>query len=332
VINLSWSELETVEQGYDLLTLRQAEKLATLYGRPLATLFLSEPPAEEPQDTQFRRLPGAPAPPWPAAMRLLARRIRERQDSAIELYDALDEEPPWTTRAKDFVARDRASFRVSHGKSSASGETNRPAGPRSTHRCEGRSFSGIPTRHWDRTMPGICKHLEAPCCTLPEALAMLGARRSEESARRSSAGWGHTHPREGSNVMREVPRNTTGASMLNPEVGVELRRLTKAPRRSGAVRGDIDTCQHLRSCGPDGSTRLSSQSSPPRICPCGRGTSSNWPTDSTEIRLLPRQSETAFAPSRARGWHDRAPSRTARTDSVAFACNNDRSGPWPVSG
>ncbi|HEX4345879.1 MAG TPA: ImmA/IrrE family metallo-endopeptidase [Solirubrobacteraceae bacterium] len=109
-IDLTWSQLETVEQGYDLLTLRQAERLATLYGRPLATLFLSEPPAEEPLDTQFRRLPGAPAPPWPAAMRLLARRIRGRQDAAIELYDALDEEPPWTSHAKHFVARDRASL------------------------------------------------------------------------------------------------------------------------------------------------------------------------------------------------------------------------------
>ena len=109
-INLSWSELERVESGHDLLTLRQAEKLAKLYGRPLATLYLSDPPVEEPQDTQFRRLPGAPAPPWPAAMRLLARRIRERQDAAIELYDALDEAPPWTTRARDFVARDRASL------------------------------------------------------------------------------------------------------------------------------------------------------------------------------------------------------------------------------
>jgi Zn-dependent peptidase ImmA (M78 family)/transcriptional regulator with XRE-family HTH domain len=109
-INLSWSELEMVENGHDLLTLRQAEKLAKLYGRPLATLFLSGPPAEEPPDTQFRRLPGAPAPPWPAAMRLLARRIRERQDAAIELYDVLDEAPPWTTRARDFVARDHASL------------------------------------------------------------------------------------------------------------------------------------------------------------------------------------------------------------------------------
>ena len=43
-------------------------------------------------------------------MRLLARRIRERQDAAIELYDVLDEEPPWTTQAKDFIAGDRASL------------------------------------------------------------------------------------------------------------------------------------------------------------------------------------------------------------------------------
>ena len=40
---------------------------------------------------------------------------------------------------------------------------------------EGRSFIGIPTRNWERTMPGICKHVGVPCCTLPEALTMLGA-------------------------------------------------------------------------------------------------------------------------------------------------------------
>lgn len=40
---------------------------------------------------------------------------------------------------------------------------------------EGRSFSGLPTRNWSRTMPGICNHLGVPCRTLPEALAMLGA-------------------------------------------------------------------------------------------------------------------------------------------------------------
>lgn len=40
---------------------------------------------------------------------------------------------------------------------------------------EGRSFSGVPTVKWEKSMPGICKKFEVPCRTLPEALAMLGA-------------------------------------------------------------------------------------------------------------------------------------------------------------
>lgn len=39
---------------------------------------------------------------------------------------------------------------------------------------EGRSFSGIPHRRWDRTMPGICQRLSVSCRTLPEALTALG--------------------------------------------------------------------------------------------------------------------------------------------------------------
>ncbi|MGH2941883.1 MAG: DUF4411 family protein [Solirubrobacteraceae bacterium] len=40
---------------------------------------------------------------------------------------------------------------------------------------EGRSFSGVPTRNWERRMPGICRRAGVPCRTLPEALMMLGA-------------------------------------------------------------------------------------------------------------------------------------------------------------
>ena len=58
-------QVELAETGDYELTLRQAEKLAKLYDRPLATLFLPEPPAEESQEALFRRLPGTPAPPWP---------------------------------------------------------------------------------------------------------------------------------------------------------------------------------------------------------------------------------------------------------------------------
>ena len=39
---------------------------------------------------------------------------------------------------------------------------------------EGRTFSGVPTRHWDKSMPGICNHHGVLCITLPEALGQLG--------------------------------------------------------------------------------------------------------------------------------------------------------------
>jgi hypothetical protein len=39
---------------------------------------------------------------------------------------------------------------------------------------EGRTFSGVPTRRWDRQMPGICQHYDIPCLTLPDALGQLG--------------------------------------------------------------------------------------------------------------------------------------------------------------
>lgn len=101
-VGLRWSQLEAAEEGADLLTLRQAEKVADAYERPLATFFLPEPPVEEPREAQFRRLPGAPELPWPPEMNLLARRIRDRQDAARELYDTLDEPPPWPEAAGAF--------------------------------------------------------------------------------------------------------------------------------------------------------------------------------------------------------------------------------------
>lgn len=94
-IGVSGRKLARAERGEERLTLRQAEKAANVFNRPLAALFLPEPPLEEPQEAQFRRLPGAPQPPWPPEMRVLARRVRGRQEAAAELYDLLDEEPPW---------------------------------------------------------------------------------------------------------------------------------------------------------------------------------------------------------------------------------------------
>lgn len=94
-VGVNPTKLEEAERGEAYLTLRQAETAARVYERPLAALFLPEPPSEEPPEAQFRRLPGAPAPPWPREMRALARRVRARQTAAVELYDLLDEDPPW---------------------------------------------------------------------------------------------------------------------------------------------------------------------------------------------------------------------------------------------
>lgn len=120
-IGVRWSALEAAEDGADLLTLRQAEKAADLYDRALATLFVPQPPQEEPQEAVFRRLPGAPALPWSPQMRLLARRVQNRQDAARGLYEELDEPPPWPAASRLLVdsgpealpARTRAALAVS---------------------------------------------------------------------------------------------------------------------------------------------------------------------------------------------------------------------------
>jgi Zn-dependent peptidase ImmA (M78 family)/DNA-binding XRE family transcriptional regulator len=94
-IGIRPDKLQAAETGADRITLRQAEKAAAVYDRPLAALFLPAAPVEELQEQQFRRLPGAPQPPWPPAMQLLVRRVQDRQDAAVELYETLDDEPPW---------------------------------------------------------------------------------------------------------------------------------------------------------------------------------------------------------------------------------------------
>lgn len=107
-IGVRAEKLASAERGELLLTLRQAEKAADVYKRPLAALFLPAPPVEEPQEAQFRRLPGAPEPPWPSEMRVLARRVRQRQEAAAELHDVLDEVPAWPAASRALKVGRRA--------------------------------------------------------------------------------------------------------------------------------------------------------------------------------------------------------------------------------
>lgn len=88
-------KLAAAEEGLAELTLRQAEEAARAFRRPLATLFLPQPPTEEPVEHQFRRLPDAPQLPWPPEMRLLARAVRDRQRAALYLLEELEQRPPW---------------------------------------------------------------------------------------------------------------------------------------------------------------------------------------------------------------------------------------------
>ena len=94
-VSVSVQKLERAESGEAYLTLRQAETAAHVFQRPLAALFVTKPPEEEPPEAQFRRLPGAPNLPWKYEMHTLARHVRERQRAAAELYDLLEEESPW---------------------------------------------------------------------------------------------------------------------------------------------------------------------------------------------------------------------------------------------
>lgn len=131
--------LEEAERGDGNLTLRQAERAARVYERPLAALFAPTPPEEEPQDAQFRRLPGAPEPPWPSEMIGLSRRVRERQAAAADLLDLLDEEPAWPAvhRSLD-VGPDNAAVAI-----------RRRLGISLEEQVSWRDHSGyVPLRHW----------------------------------------------------------------------------------------------------------------------------------------------------------------------------------------
>jgi Zn-dependent peptidase ImmA (M78 family) len=96
-----------VESGEDWLSLDEAEKAADVYDRPLASLFLPEPPDEAPQEVQFRRLPGAPKPPCGPRVQLTARRVIERQQVAVELYEDLEQTPPWASQSARLLTAPR---------------------------------------------------------------------------------------------------------------------------------------------------------------------------------------------------------------------------------
>lgn len=74
-------------------TIAQVRKLAAAYRRPLAALFLPEPPREQQLVADFRRLPGSPRDPSPELLVEL-RRAASRREIALDLGAELHELPP----------------------------------------------------------------------------------------------------------------------------------------------------------------------------------------------------------------------------------------------
>jgi Zn-dependent peptidase ImmA (M78 family) len=102
-------KLSGAEAGTGHLSMRELERLAKAYQRSVAFFFLANAPGEAPVETQFRRLRDAPGPPWPPALRHLVRAVRERQDDAIALLEALEQPPRWP-EAQLELSRDAEVF------------------------------------------------------------------------------------------------------------------------------------------------------------------------------------------------------------------------------
>ncbi len=88
------------EAGVDSPSIPKLRRLAELYKRPLAVLYLPKPPMKFMPMRDFRRLPGTAMPVVPPPIVIEERRARQRRELAIELAADLGEPvPPFTPSA-----------------------------------------------------------------------------------------------------------------------------------------------------------------------------------------------------------------------------------------
>jgi Zn-dependent peptidase ImmA (M78 family) len=92
--NISAEKLAAWEEGTDQPTVKQLDKIAEVYKRPVGTFFLSELPQDFTIPRDFRRLPGEVAGVYSPALRRQIRLAEERREAALELFEDLGEEPP----------------------------------------------------------------------------------------------------------------------------------------------------------------------------------------------------------------------------------------------
>ena len=91
-VHVASRKIESWESGATKPTLTQAEKLASVYRRPLATFYLPRPPIEPSLPTDFRVLAEHQGQPLSYETRLAIRRAWRLQSTAEELLVALNRE------------------------------------------------------------------------------------------------------------------------------------------------------------------------------------------------------------------------------------------------
>lgn len=87
------SKLRYWEEGHGDPTLSQLRRLAETYQRPLAALFLSEPPTERDAVPDYRLMSGNHGNSWSPALHEASRRVRMQREVAIELAELREEVP-----------------------------------------------------------------------------------------------------------------------------------------------------------------------------------------------------------------------------------------------
>ncbi len=92
-IGVSTLDLQFWEVGAESPTIAQLRRMAKAYKRPLAVLYLSEPPPDFAALHDFRLLPDNQGKPWSPALREGIRRARFQQDVERELADLAGETP-----------------------------------------------------------------------------------------------------------------------------------------------------------------------------------------------------------------------------------------------
>jgi len=124
-VGISSERLGAWEKGGERPTFAQLRKLGTIYKRPLAAFYLTEPPRHFQVMHDFRRVADAVKAAQSPELAIDVRKAHDRREWALELFRDIEEEPPQLTanasiheNAEDLAMRTRELLGVTLGKQS----------------------------------------------------------------------------------------------------------------------------------------------------------------------------------------------------------------------